>query len=186
VRRTKWFAVAVAVAVAVLGAVGCGADEPGTGEAATSASPRPEGTGPLTKAVVRADLDGSAAGANVPADEEFARGHEDARAGTPRSCSVALKAWATDPGTDTDTATIDIARYEAVVRELRERAWRVQDRRVRKTPDGGTGYARMIFKQRGWTLFAEFMPLGENGVITLMASEDACMKKVGASVDQVA
>jgi hypothetical protein len=180
VRRTKW--AAVAVMVMALGATSCGTDDADTGTAGTPASARPGGTGPLTKADVRADLDTAAAEADVPANEEFARGHADAPTGSPRSCSVALKAWAADG----DAAEIDVARYDALVRELREREWQVDDRRARKTPDGGTDYVRMILKQRGWTLFAEFMSMAGDGMITVSASDDACMKKAGASVDQVA
>ncbi|MFJ4773958.1 hypothetical protein ACIP88_33425 [Streptomyces uncialis] len=147
--RSKW-AAAVAVAVIVAGAAGCGVDGSGAGAAVTPAPPRPKGTGTLPEEVVRADLDTSAADADVPANEEFAREAADARPGTPRSCSVALQAWATD----TAATPVDIARYDAAVRELRERDWRTHDQRVHKTPDGETDYARMILKQRGWTLFA--------------------------------
>lgn len=57
---------------------------------------------------------------------------------------------------------------------------------MRKTPDGETDYARTILKQGGWTLFTEFMGPGDDGPISLMVVEDACMKKVGASMEQVA
>ncbi|MCX4659122.1 hypothetical protein [Streptomyces uncialis] len=179
--RARW-AAAVAVAVVVVGAAGCGTGGSGAGAAVTPAPPRPKGTGPLPREVVRADLDTSAADADVPANEEFARDAAGVRPGTAASCSVALKAWTTD----TTATPVDIARYDAAVRELRERDWRTHDQRVRKTPDGETEYARMILKQRGWTLFTEFIGPGHDGQISLRAFEDACMKKVGAGMDQVA
>ncbi|MFD4835355.1 hypothetical protein ACFWPV_36805 [Streptomyces uncialis] len=127
-------------------------------------------------------LDTSAADADVPANEEFARDAAGVRPGTAGACSVALKAWATE----TTATPVDIARYDAAVRELRERDWRTHDQRVLKTPDGETEFARMILKQRGWTLFASFMGTGDDSQISLRAFEDACMKKVGAGMDQVA
>ncbi|MEV3875056.1 hypothetical protein [Streptomyces sp. NPDC049906] len=177
--RMKW-AAAVAVAIIVVGTAGCGRGGSEAGAAVTPVPPRPQGTGTLSKEVVREDLDTSAADADIPADKEFARGAANARPGTPRSCSVSLKALSTD------TTPISIARYDAAVRELRERDWHTHDQRVRKTPDGTTDYARMILKQRGWTLFTEFMALGDDGQISLTAVEDACMKKTGADVDQAA
>ncbi|MFJ7423427.1 hypothetical protein ACIQXD_33195 [Streptomyces uncialis] len=179
--RAKW-AAAVAVAVVVVGAAGCGTSGSGAGAAVTPAPPRPKGTGTLPEEVVRADLDTSAADADVPANEEFAREAAGVPPGTAASCSVPLKAWVTD----TTATPINIARYDAAVRELRERDWRTHDQRVRKTPDGETEFARMILKQRGWTLFASFMGPGDDGEISLRAVEDACMKKVGAGMGQVA
>ncbi|WP_405640364.1 hypothetical protein [Streptomyces uncialis] len=179
--RTKW-AAAVAVAAIVVAAAGCGTGGSGAGAAATPAPPRPKGTGTLPKEVVRADLDTSAADADIPANKEFARGAANARPGTTLSCSVAVRAWATG----TTATPINIIRYDAAVRELHERGWRTHDRRVRKTPDGETDYARAILKQRGWTLFAEFMGPGDDGPISLRAVEDACMKRMGVSMDQVA
>lgn len=178
--RTKW-AAAVVVAI-VTGAAGCGVSGSGTGTAVIPAPPRPQGTGTLPKEVVRADLDTSAADARVPVNEEAARQAANARPGTPRSCGVSLRAWTTD----TVAMPVNVARYDAMVRELRERGWRTHDQRVRKTPDDRTGYARTILKQRGWTLFTDFIGPGEEGIISLTAVENACMKKIGVSMDQVA
>lgn len=114
VHRTKW--AAVAAAVIVLGAAGCGTGNASTGASALPPSPRPKGTGLLTKEVVRADLDTSAADAGAPASvPEFAGMNEDAEAGSLRSCGIGFK------GFGTETTTVDVARYDAVVRELRER-----------------------------------------------------------------
>lgn len=176
--RTKW--AAVAAAVIVLGAAGCGTGDAGTGASALPPSPRPKGTGLLTKEVVRADLDTSAADAGAPASvPEFAGMNEDAEAGSLRSCGIGFK------GFGTETTTVDVARYDAVVRELRERDWQpAQEPEKRKGKSGAIYDAHDLLKQRGWTMVAEYMDLGD-GVITLMAYDDACMKKIHANAGPV-
>jgi hypothetical protein len=138
------------------------------------ASPRPTGTGPLTKEVVRTDLDASAAAVGVPANApEYARGYEDASVGSRLSCGVGFK------GFGSQATPVDAARLDAVVGELRERDWKqAGERTERKGVD-----ARVVLKQRGWTMVAEYRT-PEDGVITLVAIEDACMKKNGADVGQ--
>ncbi|MEU6341159.1 hypothetical protein ABZ883_09440 [Streptomyces sp. NPDC046977] len=170
-RRTKW--AAAAAAVIALGAAGC---DTGTGAAAAPLSPRPTGTGPLTRQVVRADLDTAAADAEVPASEpEYSGLNEDAPAGTPRSCGLGYKAV----GRQTAIAT---ERYDALVRELRERDWRQRQEPVRhKDRTGGIYDIRVILQQRGWTMVAEYSG-SMKGIVTLLAYDDACMKQIGASV----
>ena len=90
-RRMMW--AAVAVAVMALGAAGCGTSDADTGVSAApvtaSPQPRPASTGPLTKEVVRADLDTSAADAGLPANvPEYAGMYEDAEAGTLQVCGI--------------------------------------------------------------------------------------------------
>ncbi|MEV6075178.1 hypothetical protein AB0L80_08760 [Streptomyces sp. NPDC052069] len=181
VRRTKW-AIA-AVAVIALGAAGCGTSDAGTEVDATPKPPRPQGTGVLTKEVVRTDLDASAADAGVPANApEYGRTSEDAPAGSaPQSCGVAFK------GFGTKTAPVDIARYEAVVGELRERDWQQpQERYERKGPDDGVvDLARVVLNQRGWSVVAEYRTFQEDGVITLTTFEDACVKENDADAGPV-
>ncbi len=124
-RSTKW--AAVVMAVIAFGVAGCGAGDVGTDAAAAPASPRPEGTGPLTKEVVRTDLDTSAADAGVPANApDFGGMNEDAEAGSPRSCGLGFKGFATK------ATEVDVARWESVVAELRERDW--QDAQVTHLP----------------------------------------------------
>ncbi|MFE6853421.1 hypothetical protein ACFVDH_21855 [Streptomyces sp. NPDC057674] len=187
-RRTNW-AVAAA-AVAVLGAAGCdagGAKDPAAGASAGSPSatgapesvpPRPKGTGPLAKDVVRADIEGSAADAGVPANApEYGEGFGDGPPDSPMSCAVAFK------GFGTKDATVDIGRYEVVVDELAERGWRYSGKgRGHEAKDGVVWAAQEMFKQRGWTLVAEYRPAQDDGVITLMAFEDACAKRTGMGV----
>ncbi|MBO0917068.1 hypothetical protein J1C73_22980 [Streptomyces laculatispora] len=166
--RTKW--AALAIAVIALGATGCGTGAADTGAVA---APRPEGTGPLAKKDVRADLDTSVADAGVPDNApEFGRdAQEGTSGGSPRSCAVAFK------GFGTDTTSVDLTRFEAVVSELRERDWQ-QPREDLKGADA-VGETRVVLKQRGWTLVAGYMDI-QKGVITLLAAEDACMKRNGA------
>ncbi|MFD9421964.1 MULTISPECIES: hypothetical protein [unclassified Streptomyces] len=180
-RRTKW--ATVAVAVIALGAAGCGTSDAGTEVDATPKSPRPKGTGVLTKEVVRTDLDTSAADAGVPANApEYGRMSDDTPAGSAsQSCSVAFK------GFGTKTAPVDIARYEAVVGELRERDWQQpQERYERKDADDGVvNLARVVLNQRGWSVVAEYRTFQEDGVITLSAFDDACVKKNDADAGPV-
>ncbi|MEU1542054.1 hypothetical protein ABZ461_28880 [Actinacidiphila glaucinigra] len=174
-RSTKW--AAVAVAVIALGAAGCGASGAGTEAAAAPASPRPKGTGPLTKEVVRTDLDASAVDAGIPANApDFGGMNEDAEAGSPRSCGLGFK------GFGTKATKVDVARWESVVGELRERDWKqAREPDKRRGSDGVVYDARVVLKQRGWTMVAEYLS-SRVGVITLLAYEDACMKKINAEV----
>ena len=173
------------IAVIALGAAGCGTNATGTGtgtgtsataappSAARTVSPRPGGTGPLTKDVVRTDLDTSAAGAGLPANApEFAGMNEDAPAGSPRACGVGYK------GYSTKIAPVDTARFDKMVGELRGRDWQQSGERTeRKGKDGAVFEARVVLKQRGWTVVTQYRALGQQGDITVMAYDDACMKK---------
>ena len=171
---------AVAIAVIVLGAGCCGKSDTGT-EATTapaSASPRPKGTGPLVKEVVRTDLEASAADAGVPAnDHEYARPFEEAPVGSPPSCAVAFR------GIGDKKAPLDFEDFKAVVGELRERDWQQSGGLgERETLDGVIGDALAILKQRGWSVSAQYgiAEDGETSAITLTAHDLACMKRTGA------
>ncbi|KPI15399.1 hypothetical protein OV450_2537 [Actinobacteria bacterium OV450] len=163
---------AAAAAVIALGAAGCGAGAGGAGEAAAPASPRPEGTGPLTKEVVRADIGDSAAAAGVPASAlEYAPNRAD---GQP-SCAVSAK------GFGSKSASLDATSLDVAVRALGAREWRQsQGRTERKGKDGSIGEARVLLTQRGWSMVAEYRYFGEGGVITFTAFDDACMKQNGS------
>ncbi|MBT2441825.1 hypothetical protein J7E93_17250 [Streptomyces sp. ISL-36] len=174
--RTKWAAVAIAVIIA-LGAAGCGKSNTSTGATAApvSASPRPKGTGPLTKEVVRTDLDTSLSDAGVPAnDPEYAGTFEEGPAGSLPSCTVTFRS------VGDETAPLDFARYKAVVGELRERDWQQSGGlREHENLDGVIGDALAILRQRGWTMDAQYGTAQEKSAITLTAYNDACMKKNG-------
>ncbi|SED48292.1 hypothetical protein [Streptomyces sp. TLI_105] len=164
-----------AVLAVGLGVAGCGAGDTGTG-ASAPVPPRPAGTGPLAKEVVRADFDGSVADAGVPPNApEYGETHRDAAAGSRLSCTVAFK------GFGTEDTPVDLPRYRALVGELRERGWRkAGDGRGQEVAEDGTVHvAQEVFEQRGWTLVSEHRPWGDDGVITLLAFDDACMKKAG-------
>ncbi|TXS20120.1 hypothetical protein EAO71_33015 [Streptomyces sp. ms191] len=170
---------AVAVAVIALGATSCETSDTGSGAAAApasaarSASPRPAGTGPLTKDVVRADLDTSAADAGVPENApDYARTFEDAPAGSPPSCAVAFRAIGDE------AAPLDFARFKAVVGALRAREWQQSGGlREHETLDGVIGDALAVLKQRGWTIDAKYEAAKEESMITLTAYDQACMKE---------
>ncbi|MFB7313389.1 hypothetical protein [Streptomyces sp. NPDC056192] len=129
---------------------------------------------------MRTDLDTSAADAGAPASvPEYAGMNEDAEAGSLRSCGIGFK------GVGTESTTVDVARYDAVVRELRERDWQsAQEPEKRKDKSGAIYGAHELLKQRGWTMVAEYMDQGD-GVITLLAYDDACTKKIHANAGPV-
>lgn len=181
-RRTKW--AAVAVAVIALGAAGCGTSDAGTEGAVTpiSTPPRPKGTGPLTKDVVRSDVTASAAEAGIPANApDWGSGYEDAPADSPRSCAVSFK------GFGTEATPVDVPRHKAAVNELRERDWQETRTETERNDRGDRAIhtRRTVLKQRGWTLVATYQTFDKNGEISLTAFEDACMKAKGAAPDPV-
>ena len=174
-------AASAAGAVIALGATSCGTNDTGTGTAAApastartaSVSPRPAGTGPLTKNTVRDDLNTAAADAGVPANApDYARTFEDAPAGSPPSCAVAFKTLGDK------TAPLDFARFKAVVGALRARQWQQSGGlREHENPDGMIGDAHAVLKQRGWTIDAKYEAAKENSMITLTAYDQNCINK---------
>ncbi|MFD5511961.1 hypothetical protein ACFWIB_29925 [Streptomyces sp. NPDC127051] len=127
---------------------------------------------------MRTDLDASAAAAGVPANAPEDAGA--ASAGGPSSCAVGFK------GFGSKSAPVDVARLDAVVRGLRAREWQQpQERTECKGKDGAIGEARVLLKQRGWNMVAEYRAFGEGGVITLTAFDDACMKESGPGATPV-
>ncbi|MFG2597729.1 hypothetical protein [Streptomyces sp. NPDC048462] len=179
--RTKW--AAVAAAVIALGAAGCGTGAAGAGATAGGkpTSPRPEGTGPLTYDDVRTDLTTSAADAGVPENEPGfgQRVHGAPSDGPPRACAAGFK------GFGSTSTPFDLVRFQALVGELRERDWQRSRERDPKAR-AAHGETRVVLKQRGWTLVANYLDVPEEGVITLSGFEDACMEKDGEDVDRPA
>ncbi|MEV6198757.1 hypothetical protein AB0M64_02140 [Streptomyces sp. NPDC051771] len=163
-------ATAALTVVLALGAAGCGAaDAPSD---AAPVPPRPAGTGPLTKDVVRADVDGAVRAAGAPSgDPEWAAmGDRD-----PAGCTVAYKGFAAKE------APADLARYEALRDELGKRAWRLTGEPSRRERDGEVHSVVQVLKQRGWSMVVEFRAGVEEGEgeIAARAYEDACVKKSG-------
>ncbi|MFD3546730.1 hypothetical protein ACFWUW_14160 [Streptomyces sp. NPDC058655] len=183
-RRTKWAALAGAVIALAAAGCGTGGGEAGTEEAAASVpvSPRPAGAGPLTREVVRTDLDTSAAAAGVPATEPGAAGvPERAPAGSALSCVVAFK------GFGSEAAPVDAARFGALTGELRKRGWQQTQKQTERkgVSDGAVHEARAVLTQRGWSMVAEYRTARESGVITLFAFDDACRERNGADAGPV-
>ncbi|MEV6328677.1 hypothetical protein [Streptomyces sp. NPDC051909] len=161
---------AATVTVVLLGAAGCGT---GDTKAGAPASASPADTRPFTKDGMRAELDATAKDAGAPPMDpdvaELERRH--ARAGSPAACVVRYR------GYGTDDEPLDLGRFDATVDELRERGWQqAGERRERKDADGAVGEVRQVFKNRGWTLVAEFRGIPEPGYINLAAGEDTCVQ----------
>ncbi|MFD9303022.1 hypothetical protein ACFWCB_10155 [Streptomyces sp. NPDC060048] len=165
--RTKW--AAVAVVVIALGAAGCGGGT-GSGAASGPVSPRPEGTGLLTREVVRTDIDTSAAAAGLPAtDPEWRKMGEERK---PGQCLVPFK------GFYTEAVPADPARFEAAVRELGRRDWQDAGKKEQKKDKKGKVYeATIVLEQRGWRIVAEYREI--HGTIGLTAFDIACAQEQG-------
>lgn len=164
----------VAVVAAVLGAGGCGTSGDGASAAPrASASARAEDSGPFTKDRVQADLDTSTADAGAPpADPDWAAAQKAAPAGSLGACGVLYK------GYGTESAPVDLGRYDAVIGELRERGWQeFKERKERKSADGTVGNVVLLLKKRDWTMTTEFRGLPDHGEITLDAFQEDCVKK---------
>ncbi|MFJ7961658.1 hypothetical protein ACIQ62_35755 [Streptomyces sp. NPDC096319] len=127
----------------------------------------------MTKSVVRADVDTAVADAGVPAnapDYSEDRGPAD----SPVTCGVYFK------GFSDDETSVDVARFEGLVGELRERAWQQTAPRTERKGGGVIGVAEVWLSQRGWKMHVEYRKLpqeGEAGVITVQAYDVACLKK---------
>ncbi|MFI5666193.1 hypothetical protein [Streptomyces sp. NPDC051704] len=174
-RRTKW--AAAAMVFIGLGAVSCGTSDAGTsGNAEIRVAPRPEGTGPLTKDFVRTDLEAAVTAAGLPANApEYARGYERAPADSQLSCAVGFM------GSQDGTVKVDVARYEAVLRELGKRDWQQEKKPERREDKAGKVFdAKAGLGQRGWRLSAEYRTSENGGTVRLVAFDDACMKAHGA------
>ncbi|MFF3212503.1 hypothetical protein ACFYYB_17765 [Streptomyces sp. NPDC002886] len=162
--RTKW--AAVMTAVIALGAAGCGS---GTGAGSSPVSPRPEGTGLLTREVVRADLDTSAAAAGAPAnDPEWLSRSEESSAWR---CAVVFK------GYGTEAEPVDVARFKATVRELDRRDWEDAGESEERKDEDEVYVSRVLLDQRGWRIVAEYWGKPAGGIISLVAFDNACEEK---------
>ncbi|MFZ3472122.1 hypothetical protein ACODT3_15795 [Streptomyces sp. 4.24] len=166
----------MATAVIALGAVSCGA-----GDTSAAVPPRPEGTGPLARDVVRTDLDTSAAAAGAPEnDPDWLSMSEKASPDSAKSCAVAFK------GFGTEAAPVDLDHFEATVRELRKRDWKQAGKpEQRKNKRGEVFNSRVLLDQRGWRIVAEYMDAPMGGTLGLMAFDNACMKAHGSEPDPV-
>ncbi|GAA3396150.1 hypothetical protein [Streptomyces roseoviridis] len=173
-KKRRTVSAALAGLALTLGAAGCGAED----EAAKTPPPppRPAGTGPLTKDVVRADVDGAVAAAGLPRNaEDYGQLADKGSGRLPAACSLAFKSF------DEESTPVDLSRYDTVVGALRDRAWQpAGERKERKARDGTVGVAEQLFEQRGWFMVTEYREAADGqGVVTLRAHDIACVKKSG-------
>ncbi|MGX2996110.1 hypothetical protein JNUCC64_17810 [Streptomyces sp. JNUCC 64] len=167
----------VAVAVIALGVTGCGADD-GDGGPGADLEPRPKGTGPLDKQVVRTDIETSTADAGAPKSHpDFSRMTKAVPVGSPQSCYVGYK------GIGAGKTPVGVEQYDAVLDGLRAREWRTTKDQKGYGKDGATvGDATTALAQRDWTLVVELMSYGDpkDGVLTIVAYENRCVARHGA------
>ncbi|MET9675680.1 hypothetical protein ABZY68_21675 [Streptomyces sp. NPDC006482] len=171
---------ALAMAMAV-GVTGCGGNANGTGAAGpTSAAPRPAGAGPLTKAVVQADIDSSVVDAGTPpADPDWAAMADRGRG---KGCVIAYM------GYGAEGAPAGVPQYEALVRELKERGWEQSGRRKERRAEDEARTVidvQTVLAQRGWSVTTEYRAGTGQGEVKAMAFDVACAKKAGLDENPV-
>lgn len=173
--RVWW--VAAGVAAAMLGVSGCGGDETGRPEdgvsATASAAPRPEDSGPITRAKMRVVLDTIAADVGAPPnDPDWARSTRVAEPGTLQECAVSYK------GFETAADPSDVERTDALEAELTARGWTKSPGGQTETADDGTvDTVRAYFEKRGWSLTVDYR-IGHGSTLSLTAFDDACVTSV--------
>ncbi len=183
VNRVGW-AAAGAVAV-VLGVSGCGGGDGGTdrgsGGASTPAGPRPEDSGPITRAKMRVVLDTVTADVGAPPnDPDWTDVGEEPRPGTPQECSVGYK------GFDTAADTLDVERADALTAALTARGWTKTPKEEKRTAqDGTTDLILAVFEKRGWRLVLEYRLFSNNRTLSLTAFEKACAERILSIEDSV-
>ncbi|TRV72251.1 hypothetical protein FKN01_30540 [Streptomyces sp. 130] len=154
---------------------GGGGHDPG-GNGAAAAAPRPEDSGPITKAKMRLVLDGVTKDTGAqPNDPKWAA--ENAGSSSPLgACSVIYKSF------DAAASTLDLHQTNALAAALTGRGWtETKKRDARKAPDGTVREVEAVFKKRGWTIVMDHYLGLHDQMLSLIAWEDACMKKAGGA-----
>ncbi|MFC8584713.1 hypothetical protein ACFUGD_09190 [Streptomyces sp. NPDC057217] len=175
--RVGW-AAAGAVAV-VLGVSGCGGGDGGTGRGAGGASapagPRPEDSGPITKAKMRVVLDTVTADVGAPPnDPDWARMDEKPRPGTLHECSLRYK------GFDTAADTLDVERTDALTAALTARGWTKSPKGEKRTAEDGTiDLILAVFEKREWSPVLEYRLFSDNRTLSLTAFDKTCVERIG-------
>ncbi|MFB8208802.1 hypothetical protein [Streptomyces sp. NPDC056010] len=175
VNRVGWAAVVAAVLIGVTGCGGGGNDGDANGAAAPG-GPGPEDSGPITKAKMRLVLDGvtkdTGALPNDPKRAAFPADSSSPLAG----CSATYKSY------DKAASTVDLHQTNALAAALTGRGWaETKKRDVRKARDGTAREVQAVFKKRGWTIVMDhYLGIGDQ-MLSLIAFEDACVKKAGGA-----
>ncbi|MFF7340846.1 hypothetical protein ACFZAT_26420 [Streptomyces sp. NPDC008163] len=172
--RVGW---AAAVAAALIGVTGCGGGGNDRGENGVSAAaPRPEDSGPITKAKMRLVLDSVTKDTGaLPNDPKWAASLADSSSPL-GACFVDYKSFGTA------ASTLDVHRTNALAEALTGRGWAETKKRAeRKAPDGSVVAVEAVFKKRGWTIVMNYRLGAHDRTLSLGGFEDACVKKVQAA-----
>ncbi len=167
------------LAAVMLGVTSCGgggsAQEKNTASAptASSATARPEDSGPITKTKMRMELDSVTADVGAPPnDPDWARLDAKFQIGALGDCTVSYK------GFDTAAATLDVARTNALADALTARGWTEPHKRKERTAQDGTvDRVEGVFKKRGWTVVMEYRLFTDKRSLGLTAFDEACVKQ---------
>lgn len=162
--------VAVCIAAAAIGLTGCTTDPENSG-------PRPEDSGPITKAKMRLVLDGITEDVGAPANDPEVAARTETTDNPLGKCFVQYK------GLDKTATKLNIDHARAVATALTDRGW--SEKRGRdndsKASDHGTAVIRSVFKKRGWTVVMDYRQSSDFRVLSLDSFEDTCAKKAQAS-----
>ncbi|NEC08663.1 hypothetical protein G3I26_25850 [Streptomyces sp. SID7909] len=164
----------------LIGMTGCGGggnDGDANGAAAAApAGPGPEDSGPITKAKMRPVLDGVTKDTGaLPNDPERAALPADSSSPL-AACSVTYKSY------DKAASTLDLHQTNALAAALTGRGWtETKKRDVRKARDGTAVEVQAVFKKRGWTIAMDHYLGIDDQRLSLIAFEDACVKKAGGA-----
>lgn len=171
--RVGW--AAAGVVAAVLGVSGCSGDGKGRETLAASAVPRPEDSGPITKAKMRVVIDTVTADVGAPPnDPDWARMDAKPRPGTLQECSVSYK------GFDTAADTLDVERTDALAAALTARGWTKSPKEQKRTAEDGTiDLIQAVFKKRDWSLVVEYRLFTDNRSLGLTAFDNTCIERIG-------
>lgn len=171
------------LAAVMLGVTGCGSGGAGqqkdtaSAPTASSATARPDDSGPITKTEMRMVLDSVTADVGAPPnDPAWARLDAKFQIGTLGDCTVSYK------GLDTAAATLDVSRANALADALTGRGWTEPHKRKERTAaDGTVDLVEGVFKKSGWTVVMEYRLFTDNRSLGLTAFDEACVKKVRAA-----
>ncbi|MFJ7629249.1 hypothetical protein ACIQZN_22415 [Streptomyces sp. NPDC097595] len=165
-----------AVAIGVAGCGGDSSDREGdrTSTAAfTPVTPRPEDSGPITKAKMRLVLDGITRDVGAPQNDPEVASRAETSDNPMAACFVEYKGF--------DKA-VNVDQTNALAAALTARGWtQAKKPNDRKAPHGTVDVVQAVFKKRGWTVVMDYRGSSLSRTLSLSAFNDACVKKAQAA-----
>ncbi|WP_405899843.1 hypothetical protein OG242_22345 [Streptomyces sp. NBC_00727] len=164
VNRVRW--AVVCMALAATGLTGCTSDPAASG-------PRPEDSGPITRAKMRLVLDGITEDVGAPANDPEVAARTETTDNPLGKCFVQYK------GFDKTATKLDVDRARAVATALTDRGWSETKKRDDgdEASDNEIAVVRAVFKKRGWTIVMDYSQSSDFRVLSLNSFEDTCARK---------